>query len=160
LAMLLSLLCGCERKRANCTTPMEIRLDNLTGVKQRRLKEADMREFIWKHWRERSCATLLLESVSKEGKETDSSFEIKLLPAGALAMVVTIKRASYGDRGQVSWHEDAKYDIYTIERVQPNNPYLLSLNSKVEILPENTSLLGSDYCLRFKGWGNEVVSFF
>jgi len=161
LALFLSLLsCGCERKRPDCATPLEIRLDNLTGAPQRHLKEAEMREFIWKHWRERSCATLVLESISKEGKETDSNFEIKPLPSGALAMAVTIKRARYGDQGQVSWHEDAKYDVYTVERVQPNNPYLLNLNSKVQVLPENASLSGSDYCLRFKGWGNEVVSFF
>lgn len=75
-------------------------------------------------------------------------------------MVVTNKRARYGYQGQVFWHEDAKYDVYTIERVQPNNPYLLTVNSKVEILPENANLSASEYCLRFKGWGNEVVSFF
>ncbi len=58
------------------------------------------------------------------------------------------------------WHESAKYDIYTVERVQPNNPYSLNANSKVEVLPENATLSGSDYCLRFKGWGNDVFSFF
>jgi hypothetical protein len=161
LTLLLSLpLCGCERKRADCDTPLDIRLDNLTGMTQRHLKEVEMREFIWNHWRERKCATLLLASVSKEGKETDSNFEIRLLPAGTLTMAVTVKRAKYGYQGQVFWHEDSKYDVYTVERVQPNNPYLLNVNSKVDVLPVNANLSGSDYCLRFKGWGNEVLSFF
>jgi hypothetical protein len=127
---------------------------------QRQAKQAEMREFIWNHWRERKCATLLLKSISKEGKETDSNFAIKLIPGGSLALVVTIKGARYGYQGQVFWHQDGKYDVYTVERVQPNNPYVLNANSKVEVLPENANLLGSDYCLRFKGWGNEVVSFF
>ncbi len=161
LILLLSLLmCGCERKQAGCATRLEIRLDNLTRITQRHLKEVETREFVWNHWRERKCATLLLESVSKEGKETDSDFEIKPLPAGRLAMVVTIKRARYGYQGQVFWHENDKYDVYTIERVKPNNPDLLNVNSKVEVLPENANLSGFDYCLRFKGLGNEVVSFF
>jgi hypothetical protein len=158
--MLLLLLCGCERKPAVCAARLQIRLDNLTEVTERPLKEAAMREFIWNHWREKKCATLLLGSISKEGKETDSSFEIKPLSAGTLAMVVTIKRASYGFQGQVFWHESDKYDVYAVERAKPNNPYSLSLNSKVEVLPENADLSGFDYCLRFKGWGNEVISFF
>lgn len=119
-----------------------------------------MREFLWNHWRDRKCAKLVLKSISKEGKETDSHFEIKLLPSATLAMVVTINRARYGYQGQVHWQEDAKYDVYTVERVQSNNPYLLNPNSKVEVLSRNSELPGSDWCLRFKGWGNEVVSFF
>ncbi len=157
---LVLVLSGCERKREDCVAVLKIRLDNLSGMEQRQLKEVGMREFIWNHWRERKCATLFLESISKEGKETDSKFEIKLLPAGTLAMVVTIKRARYGYLGQVFWHEEANFDVYTVERVLPNNPYFLSANSKVEVLSENANLSGSDYCLRFKGWGNEVVSFF
>jgi len=119
-----------------------------------------MREFLWSHWHERKCATLLLKSISKEGKETDANYDIKLLPAATLVMVVTINRARYAYQGQVFWHETDKYDIYTVERVQPNNPYALNANSKVEVLPENATLSGSDYCLRFKGWGNDVLSFF
>jgi hypothetical protein len=158
--LLLSLLsCGCESKRPVCAAHLEVRLDNLTGTLQRDLKHVEMREFIWSHWRERQCATLLLKSISKEGKESDSSFEISVLPAGTLVMVVTNKHARYGYQGQVFWREDSKYDVYTVERVQPNNPYSLSVNSKVEVLPENANLSGSDYCLRFKGWGNEVMSF-
>jgi hypothetical protein len=52
--------------------------------------------------------------------------------------------------------------VYTVERVKPNVPEWLGLNprSKVEVLPEGANLSGSDYCLRFTGWGNEVLSFF
>jgi hypothetical protein len=161
LVLLVSLLlCGCERKRADCAASLEIRLDNVIGMTQRHLREVEMREFLWSHWHERKCATLLLKSISKEGKEADANYEIKLLPATKLVMVLTVNRARYGYQGQVFWHEIAKYDVYTVERVQPNNPYSLNANSKVEVLPENANPSGSDYCLRFKGWGNEVLSFF
>ena len=161
LTLLLSLLlCGCERKAADCAAPLETRIDNLAGMAERQLKQAEMREFLWSHWRGKQCATLLLEAISKEGMETDSSFEIKVLPVGTTVMVVTIKRATYGYQEQVFWHEVAKDEIYTVERVQPSNPYLLNEDSKVAVLPDSSNLSGSDYCLRFKGWGNELVSFF
>lgn len=152
-------LCGCRKKQEDCAK-LEVRRDRLTWITQGEMKQAEMREFLWNHWHNGRCATLLLKSISLEGKETDDIYEIKLLPAATLAMVVTTNRASYGYQGQVFWHEIARYEAYTVERVQPNNPYLLNANSKVEILPDNAHLSGSEYCLRFKGWGNEVESFF
>ncbi len=87
---------------------MEVRLDRLTAIAQGKLKKSEMRAFLWRHWRNRECATLLLKSISLEGKETDTEYEIKRLPAATLVMVVTTKYASYGYQGQVFWHELAK----------------------------------------------------
>ena len=160
LALFLSLLLSaCDRKNADCSPTLETRLDNVIGGTERQRREIQMREFLWNNWRERKCATLHLKSVSKEGKETDADYEIRSLPA-TLMMVVTINRARYGYQGQAFWHQDGKYDVYTIERVKPNNPYLLNPSSKVEVLPDSANLSGSDYCLRFTGWSNEVLSFF
>jgi hypothetical protein len=156
-----SLILGaCDRHQDRGTT-LEVRLDNVIGTTERELRQARMHEFIWKNWRERKCATLHLKSISKEGKETDADYEIKTLP-GTLIMVVAINRARYGNNGQIFWHQDAKYDVYTIDRVRPNKPEWLSLNpsSRVELPPDSASLSGSDYCLRLTGWGNEVLSFF
>ena len=160
LMLLLSLsLYACEKKEKDCSTTLEVRLDNVIGMTERQLRQAQMREFLWNNWRARKCATLHLKSISKEGKETDADYEIRLLPA-TLIMVVTINRARYGYQGHVFWHQDGKYDVYTVEQIRPSNPYLLNPNSKVEVLPESANLSGSDYCLRFTGWGNEVLSFF
>ena len=154
-------ICACERKTHDCGTPLEVRLDNLIGTTERQLRQAQMHEFIWKNWLENRCATLHVKSISKEGKETDTDFEIRPLPSTPI-MVVTINRARYGDQGQVYWHQDSKYDVYTLERVKPNMPEWLGLNpgSKVEVLLQSDNLSGTDYCLRFTGWGNEVLSFF
>src|SRR6266516_884745 len=152
LMLLLSLsLCACERKGKDCGTTLEVPLDNVDGMTERQLRQVQMREFLWNNWRERKCATLHLKSTSKEGKETDADYEIRPLPT-TLIMVVTINRARYGYKGQVFWHQDGKYDVYTLERVWPNNPYLLNPNSKVEVLLESAHMSGSDYCLRFSGW--------
>ena len=160
LALLLSLLlCACERKKVDCGTTLETRLDNVIGGTERQRREIQMREFLWNNWRNRKCASLHLKSISREGKETDADYEIRPLSA-TLIMIVTINRARYGYQGQVFWRQDGKYDVYTIERVKPNNPYLLNPNSKVEVLHDSANLSGSDYCLRFTGWNNEVLSFF
>lgn len=163
VAILLMLLvpCACERKAQDCGTTLEVRLDNVIGITERQLRQTQMHEFIWKNWRERRCATLHLKSISKEGKETDTEFEIRPVPT-TLIMVVTINLARYGYEGQVYWHQDGKYDVHTVERVKPNMPEWLALNpgSKVEVLPEGANLSGSYYCLRLTGWGNEVLSFF
>jgi len=158
MLLLLVLPCACKRKGLVNTT-MDTRLDNVMGATERSLRQAQMREFIWNNWRERKSASLHLKSISKEGKETDADYEIRQLPM-TLIMVVTINRAGYGHNGQVFWHQDGKYDVYTVERVRPNNPYLLNPNSNVEVLAQSAQLPGADYCLRFKGWGNDVLAFF
>jgi hypothetical protein len=154
--------CACDRKTAGYGPTLDVRLDNVIGGLERQRREAQMHEFLWNNWRDRKCATLHLTSISKEGKETDADYELRILPASTLVIIVTIKRARYGYQGQVFWHEDGKYDVYTVERVKPNLPEWLSLNPsyKVEVLPDNVNPSGSDYCLRFRGWGNEVLSFF
>jgi len=159
LAILLLLLCGCKRKQEGCDTA-ELRFDNLIGMTQARLQEAEIRESLWSHWRTRKCGKLLTKWISKEGKETDVLYEVKLLPASTLVMVITTNRASYGYQGQVFWHEVSKDDVYSVERIRPDNSCSLNTNSKVEVLPENVILSGAEYCLRFRGWGNEVVSVF
>lgn len=161
LLLVFLLLGACERQKQDGGTTLEVRLDNVIGATERELRQAQMHEFIWKNWREKKSATLHLKSISKEGKETNADYEIRPL-TGMLMMVVTINRARYGSNGQVFWHQDGKYDVYTIERVRPNKPEWLGLNprSKIEFPPESASLSGSDYCLRLTGWGNEVLSFF
>jgi len=153
------LLCGCRRNDSRCAK-LDIRLDNVIGITERHLREVEMREFLWTHWHERKCATILLKSVSKEGKKSDTSYEIKFLPAATPVMIVTVNQARYGYLGQVVWRQVAKFDVYAVERIQPSNSCLLNANSTVEVLPDTLPLTGSDYCLRFKGWNNEVESFF
>lgn len=160
--LLVSLFLGvCHQPKQDGGTTLEVRLDNVIGETERELRQAQMHEFIWRNWRGKKAATLHLKSVSKEGKKTDTDYEIRPV-TGTLVMVVTINRARYGYNGQVFWHQDGKYDVYTIERVRPNKPEWLSLSpsSKVELLPESASLSGSDYCLRLTGWGNDLLSFF
>ena len=162
LTLLLSLaFCACERKQDTSPT-LNVRLDNVIGGTERELRQIQMREFLWNNWHDRKPATLHLKSISKEGKETDADYEVRILPASTLVMVVTIRRARYGYLGQVFWHDGGKYDVYTVERVKPNKPEWLALNpnSKIEVLSDNAKLSGSDYCLRFRGWGDEIMSFF
>ncbi len=163
IAILLTylLLCACQRNEQTCGTRLEVRFDNVIGMPERQLRLSQMHEFIWKNWRERKCATLLLKSVSKEGKETDADYQIRPL-SGTLIMVVTINRAQYRYQGQVFWHQDGKYEVDTVERVRPNRPDWLVLNprSKVEVLPDGENLSGADYCLRFTRRNGEVLSFF
>ena|SRR5438477_672395 len=157
--LLLCSFCTSETKKDDCGKTLDVRLDNVIGMSERQIRQAKMREFLWNNWHQRQCATLHLKSISKEGKETDTDYEIRPLST-TLAMVVTINRARYGYQGQVLWHQDGKYDVYWVERVTPNNPYLLHPNSKVEVIADNAALSGSEYCLRFTGWGHEVLSFF
>lgn len=153
--------CSCETQNQVRPAALEVRLDYVIGMKERQLRQAQMREFIWNNWCARKSATLHLKFVSKEGKETDADYEIRPL-LGTIIMVVTINRARYGYQGQVFWHQDRKYDVFTVERVKPNEPEWLMQNpgSKLESVPEGANLSGADYCLRLIGWGNAVLSFF
>lgn len=92
--LLLSLSqCACERKTGDSGPTLDVRLDNVIGGMERQRRAVQMREFLWNNWRDRKCATLHLKSISKEGKETDADYEVRILPASTLVMIVTIKRA-------------------------------------------------------------------
>jgi hypothetical protein len=118
-----------------------------------------MREFLWSHWRARTSAKLLATYISKEGKETDASFEIKLIPPSTLILQITDTRYRYGYNGQVFKHSQAEDDIYTVERVSPSQPCPSDVTARITVLPSSAALSGDDYCLRLIGWGNEVKSF-
>jgi hypothetical protein len=152
-------LIACAKRPVPQPPTLEVRLDNL-NVAEHEHKRSEMRIFLWEHWRSRQPAVLLLTSISKEGKRADTRFEIKNTPPGPLLLQVTVTGYRYGYNGQAFANEKIAYDIYTVERVLPDNCFLLRTDSIVEVLPENSNHPAGDYCLRLMGWGDRVESYF
>jgi hypothetical protein len=149
-------LSTCVKRATEPAPTMRVRFDNETPLDARRSQRAAMRDYLWTHWRERRPAALVVTHISKEGKQTDSSYEIKFVPPTTFLLHVADTRYRYGYNGQVFKYEEAKHDIYTVERVLPSEPCPFDLNATVEVLPDNARLSGFDYCLRFTGWGDEI----
>lgn len=150
------LLLACKKATPPPVQFLEVRFDN-TNHAEYESNRTRMREFLWNSWKNRQPARLLKVGVSKEGKRSDTTYEIKEVGSTILTQV-SFTHYRYGYNGQVIPKNDGGYDIYTIERVQPNNPYM-DLNSKVDVVPLNKDLPSSEYCLRFKGWGGTVEGF-
>jgi hypothetical protein len=151
---------NCVRESAHSIATLRLRLDNKTGAAERRSRQARMREFLWDHWRGKQQAWLMATYISKEGKQTDVQYDIRLVRPSTWIMVVTTTRYRYGHNGQIFRHEDDKYDIYSVERVKPDKSHLLTRESRVEVLPTDARYDRDEYCLRLIGWGGEVQSFF
>ena len=95
-----AILISCESKSPR-TDEFTIKLDNLTSMKDRTAKRAEMRQFLWDHWTAKLPANLFLTAVSKEGKTTHSEYRISLLPGNTLLLKVAFVRDRIGYQGQV-----------------------------------------------------------
>jgi hypothetical protein len=156
LVMARLLFCGIAIAQ---TDELTVKLDNLTSMKERDAKRAEMRGFLWKHWNEKRPATLFLTAVSKEGKITHSQYHIAILP-GALLLKVTFIRDRTGHQGQVIPKPDGAYEACTIERVQSENPFGVGAKAKITVLPWDAAVPPEKYWLRFKGWNDTLITYF
>jgi hypothetical protein len=154
-----AVLVSCQTKRAAQIDVLTVKLDNLIGMEQRRAKWIEMRGFLWAHWAERKPANLFLTTVSKEGRTTHAEYRIALL-SGVLMLKVTFVRDRIGYQGQVIPKPEGGYDAYTVERVLSKNPHGVGEDARVTVLAGDALVSPADYWLRFKGWGNALITYF
>jgi hypothetical protein len=158
-SVIMATLLFCEIAIAQ-TDELTIKLDNLTRTNERDAKQAEMREFLWKHWIEKKPATVFFTAVSKEGKITHSQYRIWVLPGGKLMLKATFVRDRTGYQGQVIPKRDSGFEAYTIERVQSENPFGVGPEAKVTALPRDATVPRDKYWLRLKGWGDTLITYF
>jgi hypothetical protein len=139
---------------------LTIKLDNLSGMKQRQTKSAEMRQFIWEHWIQRRSSSLFLTTVSKEGETSHAEYKIVLLSGNTLILKVTVVRDRIGYQGRVMPKSDGGYEAYTVERVLSKNPYGVGTEAQVTVLPSDAEVPATGYWLRFKGWGDALITYF
>ena len=129
-------------------------------MEDRNAKSAEMRQFLWNHWTARKPANLFLTAVSKEGKTTHSEYRISLFPGNTLLLRVTTVRDRIGYQGQVLPKNVGEYEVCTIERIQPENPFGIGTAAKIIVLPVDASVPPAKYWLRFKGWNDTLITYF
>ena len=157
--VIVAVLVSCQTKRAAQTDVLAVKLDNLTGMEERRVKWIEMREFLWTHWVAKKRANLLLTSVSKEGRTTHAEYRIVLL-SGLLMLKVTFVRDRISHQEQVIPEPDGGYEAYIVERVLSKNPRGVGEDAKATMLAGDAVVPPADYWLRFKGWGDTVITYF
>lgn len=152
-------LFSCERTRVQ-TDELTVKLENLTPMGERDVKQAQMRQFLWDHWIERRPANLFLTTVSKEGVPTHSEYRISLFPGGTFLLEARFVRDRIGAQGQVIPKEDSGFEACVIERVQSENPFGVGPESRVTVLPRDNDVPPEGYWLRFKGWNDTLITYF
>jgi hypothetical protein len=157
---ILSPLPSCKGRALDCASTLSVKLDNLSGLNERSAKMAQMREFLWEHWRQKRCGTLLFTSVSKEGKVSHSEFRV-VPTALSMTLKVKIVRDRVGHDGKVIPRADpnGEYEAYTIERIVTENPHR-DWKSVATLLRDDETESSSKYWLRFKDREGYPITYF
>jgi len=120
--------------------------------KDRSKKVADVRGFLWEHWREHRPGRVLVTWISKEGRQANTIYLLENDERGAWSLRVTIQRPS--SKGGSPNHDSVEYIAYSIRRIEPRHDG----KSPAVFIADNDSRLGSAYWLVFfDAKGNETA---
>jgi hypothetical protein len=152
-----------------CKDSLTVRLEGEPHSQTHLQAWAKAREFIWSHWRQRTCADLLLTAWSREGVRTDSHYKIELVGQNVTVLSVTLARADdpsapvYGLAVPASGRipavlpENRSYQAFVIERVKVRVPYFVE---KAKVIPDDKVVPSSEYRLRFRDKDGQVITDF
>jgi hypothetical protein len=91
---------------------------------------------------------------------THAEYKIVLLPGNVLTLKVSFVRDRIGYQGQVIPKADGGYEAYTVDRVLSKNPRGVGEEAKVTVLSSDALVPPAKYWLRFKGWGDTLITYF
>jgi hypothetical protein len=100
-------------------------------------KVAEIREIIWRHWRQRKIGSLMEERYSKEGEPTKTTFTFGNDHAGVWSLLVA--RHWPKMKGADEAHTRVEYRVYAVRRIGDRN----------EDVPEDAVRSGSTFRLVF-----------
>ncbi|MBA3785018.1 MAG: hypothetical protein H0X15_05670 [Acidobacteria bacterium] len=125
-----------ETNQRNLDDYDKIRLD-VPVIENPRSANIKVRDFVWKHWKQKDLGYAIITLRSKEGDPTTSHIFIE--PDGAGVWRVAIRSESeFHNRGILSdpkkatetIYQTRSYEAYGVERVKIKGNYLLRLKDK------------------------------
>ena len=132
-------------------------VDLKVGADARSKIEAQVREFLWDHWRRRRLGHLASKGYSKEGEPSTSSYFIEPDQAGIWHISVTIERTRFARGGaKGEWQERHEYCAYSLERIEVPND---GLTPRIPI-PDGESRPPGEYRLVLKDSGGKTINEF
>ncbi len=155
----LLLLCSCEGASQDCKEVLAVKLGNTNTTAERKNRTDEMREFLWTHWHDRTCGTLLFTAVSKEGKTSHSEFRITLIKPSTMMLKMTVVRDRVGNGGVIIPRLDGGFEAYMVERIVTESPYS-DWKNRATVLRDDQAVPSSQYWLRFKDWEGYPISYF
>jgi hypothetical protein len=91
--------------------------DYLTGKNVH--KDAEIRAFLWDHWRQRKPGKLVETRYSKEGVPATTTFILE--PDTKGHWTIAVERRWPPRRGSTPEHDHTEYRVYSIRRIEPRN---------------------------------------
>jgi hypothetical protein len=132
-------------------------LDLKVGADARSKIEAQVREFLWGHWRRRRLGHLVFTAYSKEGEPSTSSYFVEPDQEGIWRIAVTIERRSVARGGMKGeWQKRYEYCAYSLERIEPPVDGL----TPRALIPHDESRPPDGYRLVFKDSGGKTINEF
>lgn len=122
---------------------IELKLDAQARAKL----EADIRGFLWNHWRQRRLGHVMVTQYSKEGEPSTSSYFVEPDEKGGWHIAVKVDRTVV-DRGssKSQRHESVEYQAYSVERVEVPRDGL----TQRAVIPEGEMRTPQSYRLALK----------
>lgn len=117
--------------------------------------EAEIREFLWKHWHQRRLGHLVATWYSKEGEPSTSAYFVEPDEKGIWHIAITINRTLVERTGSKRQLQNTiEYDAYSIERVDVSKGTL----GRSIAIPEGETRSPQSYRLRLKDKHEEVLT--
>jgi hypothetical protein len=111
--------------------------------RNRAKKEAEIRDFIWSHWRQKRSGRLVATWYSKEGVPAETAYVLEPDEKGVWSMKVTMQ--SPPARGSDPEHDRSEYRVYSVRRIEPRHDG----QSPAVFIPDDKSRQGESYWLVF-----------
>jgi len=108
-----------------------------------RKKNAEIRSFIWEHWREKKPGRLVVKRYSKEGIPGTST--IVLDPDGKGAWSMRVSTHWPPTKGSTPEHDQSEYRVYVVRRIEPRHDG----QSPATFIQDEAIRLGDTYWLVF-----------
>jgi len=109
--------------------------------KERSKKEADVRNFLWHHWSQRTPGRLSVTRMSKEGQPNTATYVLESDDSGVWGLRTIIDRPSL--KGTSSGHNESR--AYSVRRIEIRHDG----KSAAIFIPDNDDRPGDSYRLVF-----------
>jgi hypothetical protein len=114
--------------------------------KSRLRLEAEVRDFVWKHWRERRLGYVTFTKFSKEGESSKSDVFIEPDQEGSWRVAVRVERVVVDRASKRRQRSAIEYSAYSLERIDPG----LRVNAEAIVIPDTAVKNSASYRLVLK----------
>ncbi|MGI8543367.1 MAG: hypothetical protein ACR2MD_07785 [Aridibacter sp.] len=120
--------------------------------------DANVRKFVWEHWRNNRNGTVTREGINKHGEKYVANYKVKCFEDKNCQIFVKIERENAG-RGGVKADKPIKQIEFIVDSVdRVKNPTNYYSNGEVNIISDDAEIRADLYFVRLKDENGKTIS--